>query len=27
MPVNTFAGSVLAHRGGRFPAPINSLKN
>ncbi|MGI6535547.1 MAG: PFL family protein [Eggerthellaceae bacterium] len=27
MPVNTNAGSVLAHRGGRFPAPINSLKN
>jgi len=27
MPVNTFAGTVLAHRGGRFPAPINSLKN
>ncbi|MGI6591024.1 MAG: PFL family protein [Eggerthellaceae bacterium] len=27
MPVNQYAGSVLAHRGGRFPAPINSLKN
>lgn len=27
MPVNTFAGSVFAHRGGRFPAPLNSLKN
>ena len=27
MPVNKFAGSVFAHRGGRFPAPINSLKN
>ena len=27
MPVNQFAGSVLAHRGGRFPAPLNSLKN
>jgi len=27
MPVNRFAGSVLAHRGGRFPAPLNSLKN
>ena len=27
MPVNAFAGSVLAHRGGRFPAPLNSLKN
>ena len=27
MPVNTNAGNVLAHRGGRFPAPINSLKN
>ena len=25
--VNPFAGHVLAHRGGRFPAPINSLKN
>lgn len=27
MPVNQFAGAVLAHRGGRFPAPLNSLKN
>ena len=27
MPVNQFAGTVLAHRGGRFPAPMNSLKN
>lgn len=27
MPVNRFAGSVLAHRGGHFPAPLNSLKN
>lgn len=27
MPVNRYAGSVFAHRGGRFPAPINSLKN
>ena len=27
MPVNQFAGNVLAHRGGRFPAPLNSLKN
>ena len=27
MPVNRFAGSVLAHRGGRFPAPLTSLKN
>lgn len=27
MPVNAYAGSVFAHRGGRFPAPINSLKN
>ena len=27
MPVNLHAGNVLAHRGGRFPAPINSLKN
>ena len=27
MPVNRFAGTVLAHRGGRFPAPLNSLKN
>jgi uncharacterized protein (UPF0210 family) len=27
MHVNTHAGHVLAHRGGRFPAPLNSLKN
>ena len=27
MPVNTHAGTIFAHRGGRFPAPINSLKN
>ncbi len=27
MPINQYAGSVFAHRGGRFPAPINSLKN
>lgn len=27
MPVNRFAGSVFAHRGGRFPAPLNSLRN
>ncbi|MCH3967651.1 MAG: PFL family protein [Atopobiaceae bacterium] len=27
MHVNEHAGTVLAHRGGRFPAPINSLKN
>ena len=27
MPVNPHAGTVLAHRGGRFPAPLNSLKN
>jgi uncharacterized protein (UPF0210 family) len=27
MPVSQYAGDVLAHRGGRFPAPINSLKN
>ena len=27
MPVNPFAGSVFAHRGGRFPAPLNSLRN
>ncbi|MBQ9058266.1 MAG: PFL family protein [Atopobiaceae bacterium] len=27
MPVNPFAGHVFAHRGGRFPAPLNSLKN
>lgn len=27
MPVNRFAGTVFARRGGRFPAPLNSLKN
>ncbi|MDO4841524.1 MAG: DUF711 family protein, partial [Phoenicibacter congonensis] len=27
MPVNEHAGSVFAMRGGRIPAPINSLKN
>jgi uncharacterized protein (UPF0210 family) len=27
MAVNHFAGDVFAHRGGRFPAPLNSLKN
>ena len=27
MPVNTNAGTVFAHRGGRMPAPLNSLKN
>jgi uncharacterized protein (UPF0210 family) len=27
MPVNPFAGEVLAHRGGRFPAPLGSLRN
>ena len=27
MPVNQHAGSVFAHRGGRMPAPLNSLKN
>lgn len=27
MPVNEYAGSVFAKRGGRIPAPINSLKN
>ena len=27
MPVNEFAGDVFAHRGGRLPAPLNSLKN
>ena len=27
MRVNPHAGTVLAHRGGRFPAPLNSLKN
>ena len=27
MPVNGHAGTVFAHRGGRMPAPLNSLKN
>ena len=27
IPVNKYAGSVFAHRGGRIPAPLNSLKN
>ena len=27
MPVNQHAGTVFARRGGRFPAPLNSLKN
>ncbi len=27
MPVNQYAGTVFAHRGGRMPAPLNSLKN
>ena len=27
MPVNQFAGTTVAHRGGRMPAPLNSLKN
>lgn len=27
MHVNPNAGTVFAHRGGRFPAPLNSLKN
>lgn len=27
MPVNDYAGTVFAHRGGRMPAPLNSLKN
>ena len=27
MPVNPYAGTVFAHRGGRMPAPLNSLKN
>ncbi len=27
MPVNQYAGTVFAHRGGRFPAPLNSLRN
>lgn len=27
MPLNTFAGTTFAQRGGRIPAPLNSLKN
>jgi uncharacterized protein (UPF0210 family) len=27
MPVHQFAGTTFARRGGRFPAPLNSLKN
>ncbi len=27
MAVNEWAGTVFAHRGGRFPAPLQSLKN
>jgi uncharacterized protein (UPF0210 family) len=27
MEANRHAGSVFAHRGGRFPAPLNSLRN
>ena len=27
MPVNQYAGTTFAHRGGRMPAPLNSLKN
>ncbi len=27
MDINRYAGTVFAHRGGRFPAPLNSLKN
>lgn len=27
MHVNEYAGTVFAHRGGRMPAPLNSLKN
>ena len=27
MPVKPYAGTVFAHRGGRMPAPLNSLKN
>jgi uncharacterized protein (UPF0210 family) len=27
MPVNQHAGTIFARRGGRFPAPLNSLKN
>ena len=26
-PPNPYAGTVFAHRGGRMPAPLNSLKN
>lgn len=27
MPVNAYAGTIFAHRGGRIPAPIQALKN
>ena len=27
MPVNQYAGTVFARRGGRFPSPLNSLRN
>jgi len=27
MPVNEWAGTIFAHRGGRLPAPLQSLKN
>jgi uncharacterized protein (UPF0210 family) len=27
MPVNQWAGTVFARRGGRFPAPLQSLRN
>ena len=27
IPINAFSGSVFANRGGKIPAPINSLKN
>ncbi|TLM99141.1 MAG: DUF711 family protein, partial [Actinobacteria bacterium] len=27
MPVNGWAGTLFAHRGGRFPAPLQSLRN
>ncbi len=27
MPVNAWAGTVFAHRGGRLPAPLQSLRN
>ena len=27
MAVNQWAGTVFARRGGRFPAPLQSLKN